>query len=93
MQERFFSDGMDIGGGLNLLTGEALLKGVTGVVTPNHNEFEDFDADVLRHDRDRLVADFDRITKEATDCMRDATKCNIATFGELTKPLPRKLAG
>src|SRR5476649_1502701 len=34
MQERFFSPGMDVGIGINLLTGEALVQGVTGVVTP-----------------------------------------------------------
>lgn len=34
MQERFFSPGMDIGVGVNLLTGEALVKAVDGQVTP-----------------------------------------------------------
>jgi len=33
MQERFFSPGMDIGVGVNLLTGEVLERGVTGVVS------------------------------------------------------------
>ena len=34
MQERFFSHGMDIGVCVNLLSGEALVKGVTGTVVP-----------------------------------------------------------
>ena len=34
MQERFFSPGMDIGVGVNLLTGEALVTAVTGTPVP-----------------------------------------------------------
>jgi hypothetical protein len=59
----------------------------------NHNEFEDFDVAALTQDRNRLAAEFDQITKEASNCMRDATSCHLASFQPNTTPLPKKRAG
>lgn len=59
----------------------------------NHNEFEDFNVAALTEDRNRLAAEFDRITREASDCMRDATSCHLASFQPPSTPLPKKLAG
>jgi hypothetical protein len=59
----------------------------------NYDEFEPFDMAALSAERTRLAADFDRITKEASNCMRDATSCHLATFEGLSQPLPRKRAG
>ncbi len=56
-----------------------------------HNEFESFDSDGLTADRNRLAAEFDRITFEASACMRDATHCHLASFQPPSKPLPKKL--
>jgi hypothetical protein len=57
----------------------------------NHNEFEPFDIDALTADRNRLAAEFDRITQEASACMRDATNCHLASFQVPSKPLPKRL--
>jgi hypothetical protein len=57
----------------------------------NHNEFEPFDSDALTVDRNRLAAEFDRITFEASACMRDAQSCHLASFQVPAKPLPKKL--
>ena len=57
----------------------------------NHNEFEPFDSDALSADRNRLAADFDKITSEASACMRDATTCHLASFQPPSKPLPKRL--
>src|SRR5260370_15142504 len=59
----------------------------------NHNEFENFDVAALTQDRNRLAAEFDQITREASDCMRDATSCHLASFQPNSTPLPKKLAG
>lgn len=58
-----------------------------------HNEFEDFDVDALTADRNRLAGELDRITQEASQCMRDAPSCHLATFEPNKTPLPKKLAG
>jgi hypothetical protein len=57
----------------------------------NHNEFEPFDVDILSADRNRLAGEFDRITREASACMRDATTCHLATFQPPSRPLPKRL--
>ena len=57
----------------------------------NHEEFEPFDTEALTADRNRLAAEFDRITQEASACMRDANRCHLATFEGPSKPLPKKL--
>jgi hypothetical protein len=49
--------------------------------------------EALAADRNRLSGEFDRITHEAADCMRDATACHLATFQPPSKPLPRNRAG
>ena len=61
--------------------------------TENRNEFEDFNVEALTEDRNRLAAEFDRITREASNCMRDPTSCHLASFQPPTTPLPKKLAG
>lgn len=58
----------------------------------NHSEFEPFDVDALTADRNRLAAEFDRVTREASACMRDATLCHLAAFEGPSKPLPKRLA-
>jgi hypothetical protein len=59
----------------------------------NHNEFEDFDVAGLTADRNRLAGELDQITREASDCMRDATTCHLASFEPNRTPLPKKIAG
>ena len=58
----------------------------------NHDEFEEFDIAAMTADRKRLADDFDRIVKEASACMRDATQCHLATFSTPTHALPRRKA-
>lgn len=50
MQERFFSPGMDVGIGVNLLTGEALVQGVTGVVSPPDAGGQNVQSRIIRID-------------------------------------------
>lgn len=56
-----------------------------------HNEFEPFDVAALTADRNHLAVEFDRITREASACMRDAGTCHLATFQPPSTPMPKRL--
>lgn len=50
MQERFFSPGMEVGIGINLLNGNALEQGVIGTITPPEAAGQNVQARILRID-------------------------------------------
>jgi hypothetical protein len=50
MQERFYSSGMNVGVGVNLLTGEALVKAITGEIITPQASGQDVESRIVRID-------------------------------------------
>jgi hypothetical protein len=57
-----------------------------------HDEFEPFDVEGLTAGRNILVDEINKITRGASECMKDASKCTFAKFDTSTIKLPKKKA-